>query len=376
MSDTGFQQLKRDAFFRKMDYWLLVPVLCMTLIGLYVLNKVLSEGYDAYPMNFYKQTGSVLVGLVLVFILCLIEMPTLKLVGWAVYGLSILLLIYVFVDGYSLKDTWGADSWIELPLIGSFQPSELAKVGLAMVSAQIFEGMHTKRWNWWQGGLLLAAVYAPPVGLIMKQPDFGTTMVIVFMFICMIFIWGIRWRYILLGLSGAIIAVPLAWFFYLGDYQKNRIITFIFPGHDPDASYNLTQARLAIASGGLAGSTRDAAVHVPVKESDFIFTAVSEHMGLIGTTALLLLVFFFLARSLYVASKALKDRPSASFTMVGLTASLAFHFIENLGMCVGLLPITGIPLPFVSLGGTAMLVNFFALGVMLNISMERNLIQK
>jgi rod shape determining protein RodA len=96
-------------------------------------------------------------------------------------------------------------------------------------------------------------------------------------------------------------------------------------------------------------------------------------MGFIGTTALLILVFFFLARTLYVASKVHGQRPASALTMVGLSAGMAFHFIENLGMCVGLLPITGIPLPFVSLGGTAMIVNFFALGVMLSISMDRNL---
>jgi rod shape determining protein RodA len=192
----------------------------------------------------------------------------------------------------------------------------------------------------------------------------------------MTFVWGIRWRYVLLGLSGALVMIPLAWIFYFTDYQRNRILTFLYPGHDLAASYNLMQARLAIASGGLIGSNRAVPVHVPVKESDFIYTAVSEHMGFIGTTALLILVFFFLARCLYVASKIQARRPASALIMVGLTASLGFHFVENLGMCVGLLPITGIPLPFVSLGGTAMIVNFFALGVMLSISMDRNLNEK
>ncbi|MDD2373997.1 MAG: FtsW/RodA/SpoVE family cell cycle protein [Eubacteriales bacterium] len=377
MPNTGFEQLKSDTFFRKMDYWMLVPILSVALIGLYVLNRVLSSGFgDLYPMNIYKQSGAVLVGLIIAIILSLLEAPTLRLVGWSVYGVSLLLLVYVMVDGYSLSDQWGADSWMLLPVVGSFQPSELAKVGLAMVSAQVFEAMNKEKFNWWQGGLLLLAVYAPPVLLIMRQPDFGTTMVILFMFVCMVFAWGIKWRYVLLGMSAAVIAVPLAWFFYLGDFQKNRIITFIFPGHDPDASFNLIQAQRAIASGGLFGNRSGNSVHVPVKESDFIYTAVSEHMGFIGTTALLILAFFFLARSLYVASSLSMERPSAAYTMVGLTAAMAIHYIENLGMCVGLLPITGIPLPFVSLGGTAMIVNFISLGVMLNLSVERNILQK
>lgn len=377
MPHTGIEQLKRDTFFRSIDYWLLVPILAVTMIGLYVLNSVLSEGFgDLYPMNFYKQVGAVLIGLVIAVILSLLEAPTLRLAGWLIYGASLALLVYVQIDGYSLEALWGADSWMQIPLVGSFQPSELAKVGLAMVSADIFEGMKLKRLNWWKGGLLLLAVYVPVLGLIILQPDFGTTMVVLFMFVCMVFIWGIKWRYVLLGLSAAVIAVPAAWFLYLDDWQKNRIITFLFPGHDPDASFNLIQAQRAIASGGIFGSTSDVPIHVPVKESDFIYTAVSEHMGFIGTTALLMLAFFFLARSLFVASQLTKQRPSAAYAMVGLTASIAIHYIENLGMSVGLLPITGIPLPFVSLGGTAMVVNFIALGIILNLSMERSLIKK
>ena len=376
MADTGVTQLKRDGYFSAIDYWLLIPVLSVTLIGLFVLNKVLSTGFEDYPLNFYKQVGAVLIGLVLAMIIGRLELPTLRLLGFSLYGTSILLLGLVLVDGFSMADTWGADSWLKLPFLGTFQPSELAKIGLAMVSADIFESIALKRYSPATGAGLMLAAYALPVGLIMLQPDFGTTMVIVFMFICTLFVFGISWRLVLLGLSTAVIAIPMAWLFYFSDYQKNRILTFLYPGHDPDASYNLLQAQAAIASGGLAGSTREYPVHVPVKWSDFIYTAVSEHMGFIGTTALVALIFFFLIRSLFIASQIQPHRPAAAFMVVGLTSSLAFHYIENLGMCVGLMPITGIPLPFVSLGGTSMVVNFIGLGVMLNIAIERNLIRR
>ncbi len=377
MSSTGFEQLKKETYFSAMDYWLLIPVLIISLIGITVLNSVLSDGFgDKYPMNFYKQGGAVLIGLLIALLLCLIEVPTLRLVGWSIYGASIVLLVAVLVDGSSKVAQWGADSWLELPLIGSFQPSELTKIGLAMTSAMLFEAIDNHRLKFWQGGLLMLLLYAVPVGLIMLQPDFGTTMVIIVMFLSMLFIWGLRWRYVLLGGSGMVIMVLLAWFFYFSDYQKARIITFLYPGSDPSASYNLLQSKLAIAVGGITGSTRGTPVHVPVKEADFIYTAVSEHMGFIGTTALLILIFFFLARCLYVASKVKQNKPALSLMLVGLCSALAFHFIENLGMCVGLLPITGIPLPFVSLGGTAMIVNFLALGVILSISMDRNLTEK
>jgi rod shape determining protein RodA len=372
MERLGVQQLQRDTFFSAIDYYLVIPVLSITLIGLYVLNKVLSAGFKDYPVIFYKQTGAVLVGIAIALILCMIEVPTLRLVGFFIYAIGLVLLVYVLVDDYSEAARWGADSWMKLPLVGTFQPSELIKIGLAMVSAIIFEQMDNRRFKWWLGGLLLIALYVPPIWLIMKQPDFGTAMVVIFMFICMLFIWGIRWRYILIGISGAVILVPLVWLFYFTANQKDRILTFLYPGHDPAASYNLLQAQLAIAIGGLTGSKTTTPVHVPVKEADFIYTAVSEHMGFIGTTALIVLIFLFLGRCLYVSSRIRTRQPAASYMVVGLTAGLAFHYIENLGMCVGLLPITGIPLPFVSLGGTAMVVNYIALGVILSASMERN----
>jgi rod shape determining protein RodA len=376
MADTGVTQLKRDGYFSAIDYWLLIPVLAITLIGLFVLNRVLSTGFEGYPQVFYKQIGAVLIGLVLALVLGRVELPTLRLVGFAIYGISIMLLTLVLVDGFSMADTWGADSWLKLPLLGTFQPSELAKIGLAMVTADIFEAINHKRVSGLAGTALMFVSYLVPVSLIMLQPDFGTTMVIVFMFVCTLFVFGLHWRYVLLGLSTAVIAIPMAWLFYFSDYQKNRILTFLYPGHDPDASYNLLQAQAAIAAGGLAGSTRTDPVHVPIKWSDFIYTAVSEHMGFIGTTALLMLIFFFLARCLYIAAHISPHRPAAAYMVVGLTSALAFHYIENLGMCVGLLPITGIPLPFVSLGGTSMVVNFIGLGVLLNISIERNLIRR
>ena len=374
MAKTGIEQLQKSTYFRAMDYWLLIPVLCITLIGLTVLNQVMAVRFpDAYPAIFYKQAGAALVGLMMALLLSVFEVPTLRLIGWMIYGVSVILLVVVLVDNFSMEDQWGADRWLNLPFIGSFQPSELTKIGLAMVSAMIFEAMQHQRIKNWQGFIALLSIYAVPIMLILRQPDFSTSMVLVFMFVCMLFIWGLRWRYVLLGLSGAVVALPLAWLFYFQPYQKNRILTFLYPGHDPDASYNLIQSRLAISSGGLAGSQRDIPVHVPVKESDFIYAAVSEHMGFIGTTALLILIFFFLVRIFYVASKVHERRPSSAFMLSGMGAALAFHFIENIGMTVGLLPVTGVPLPFVSHGGTAMLTNYIGLGIMLSISMDRNM---
>ena len=210
------------------------------------------------------------------------------------------------------------------------------------------------------------------MALILSQPDFGTVMVIVFSFVCVLFVWGVKYRYFFLAISSAIvIGIPFLWNFYLEPYQKKRILSLVFEGTDIKSEYNLVQSKAAIASGGLAGNNTGVFVRVPVKESDFIYSAVSERLGFIGTTAVVLLAFFFLCRCIYVAARS--NKKSYSYTIIGLSSAFAFHFIENMGMSVGLLPVTGIPLPFISLGGTAMMVNYISFGIILNISMARKL---
>ena len=369
---SGVVRLRGKDGLKAVDYYLVVPVLTMTIIGLYVLQKVLSKGYAAYPGNYYRQIVATVGGVICALIISLLDEHLLKVVGRVIYAISLFLLILVPIDGYSLAGTWGADSWLKLPVIGNFQPAELAKIGLVMMAADIFESMHNKEVTMLKGFGKMAAVYAPPMLLILAQPDFGTAMVIVFTFICMLFAWGVRYRYFLLAFSSCVVIVfPLVWYFYLKPYQKERILSLLFQGSSPQSEYNLQQSTLAIASGGLSGNHTGILTPVPVKESDFIFAAISEHMGFIGTTTVIILAFFFLCRSLYVAAK-VKSK-SASYMMTGFTGYFAFHFIENMGMAVGLLPITGIPLPFMSLGGTAMLINFIAFGVMLNISINRNM---
>ncbi len=368
---SGVVRLRGKDGLKTVDYYLVIPVLAMTIIGLYVLQRVLSKGYAAYPGNYYRQIAATVGGIVGALIISLLDEHLLKIVGRVLYAASVFLLLLVPIDGYSLAATWGADSWLNLPIIGNFQPSELAKIGLIMVAADIFESMHNKEYSFLKGFGIMAAVYAPPMLLILSQPDFGTAMVIAFTFVCMLFAWGVRYRYFLLAFSSfVVIVVPVVWFFYLKPYQKDRILSLVFQGSSPRSEYNLRQSQLAIMSGGLTGNHTGILTPVPVKESDFIFAAISEHMGFIGTTTVIVLAFFFLSRCLYVAAKVTSK--SASYMLTGLTGYFAFHFIENMGMAVGLLPITGIPLPFISYGGTAMLINYLAFGVILNISMSRN----
>ncbi len=377
MPKPGLEKLRQDDYFRALDYWLLVPVLCITLIGLSALNDVLVSG-TTYPMSFYRQVGAVVLGVLCALVISLLEVPMLKVLGISVYAVSVLLLFLVRFTplGFDPNGS-GSQSWLSMPLVGSFQPSELSKAGLAMISAYILEAIRLKRFgrrNALKGFALLAGACLPIIGLVALQPDFGTAMVILIMLAAMIFAWGVRIRYVLLALSGAVVAVPVFFTTVLKPYQQDRILTFLFPAYDPDATFHVTQSRLAIQAGGILGNPDGLTVYVPEQESDFIFTAVAEKTGLVGTAALFLLVFFFIARCFYIASKV--RRPSSSLMITGLASVLAFHYIENLGMCVGLLPITGIPLPYMSYGGTAMIVSYLSLGVMLCVSMDRSLTGK
>ena len=369
----GNRLSRADYFFSALDYRMLVPVLALVMIGLVVLNNVLASGYGAaafeYPMNYFKQIAAVLIGIVAAFILCLFEPPTMRLIGGILYFVSILFLIVVKLDGY--QAVAGADSWLRIPIFGSFQPSELSKIAVAMVSGPIFAAMKTGELSYSQGFLRLLAVYGVPFLFVITEPDLGTSLVLIFMFLATTFVWGVRWRTILLSVAGMIFLVlPLSWNFALNATQKERIMTFLFRGHDKTASYHINQSLAAVASGGLTGNRTGENVSVPVKESDFIFPAISEQLGLIGTTVVILLAVYFIFHTFRVASKIHSRSPEESYIMVALISGLAFHFVENIGMTVGLLPITGIPLPFISYGGSAMISNFLLLGVLLNYSMN------
>lgn len=372
MSRGSFESTTPRSFFKILDYWILVPVLCICAIGLYVLNFVLETKFaSSYPRNIFIQSGSVIIGLILMVVIIQMGTERLKLVGWVLYILSIVLqcLLPIFGDRDIAANT-GSNSWLKLPLVGSMQPSEFSKVALCILIGYMLQRLKLKDYSYPKGFGLIALLVAPHAFLILAyQKDFGTMVVIFLMIAAMIFVWGIKLRYIGLMFSALVVAFPLMWIFYLKDYQKNRILSFLYPGFDQTASYNVDMAKRAIAMGGLTGNKTGEFIHVPVQESDFVFTAVAELMGLVGAGALILLIFLYLTRSVYVSSKALNL--SEQYIGAGVTMIFAFHSIENIGMCIGLLPVTGIPLPFVSQGGSAMVANFIALGILMSISAHR-----
>jgi len=223
--------------------------------------------------------------------------------------------------------------------------------------------------------LLLFLVMALPVFLIIKQPDYGTAMVILVTMAIMLFIGGIKWRYILGAIFAVVIIIPVAYHYVLPQHAKNRIEVFLNPELDPrGAGYNIIQSKLAVGSGqlwgmGLFNGNQTQLGILPMKTTDFIYPVISEEMGFVVSSFVILLFMVLLIRILNVGKTA-KDTFGSLFC-TGIFAMIFSHFVENVGMSMGLLPITGIPLPFISYGGSSMLTNMIAMGLVMSVACRR-----
>lgn len=359
-------------FFKNFDYPLFFAVLLLSAIGIVVLSSA-TRSMESGRSIMLKQQISLLIGVFIALVLSATDYKDFKIVGIFLYSASIILLILVLYIGKG-KEEWGSRSWLDLPFSFSFQPSEIAKITTVIITAIFFERFKEGSKN--IKDIIKLVVYsAIPIFLILKQPDTGTAIVFVFIAASMIFVSGIKYRYILITIGASVVSAPFLWFFVLKDHQKWRIRTFINPELDPlGKGWQVLRSKLAIGSGQIYGKGLYRGIQtqnggVPISESDFIFSVVGEELGFIGAIIILVIIFFILMRCLYIARNS-RDHYGA-FLVVGLTSMLAFHFIENIGMCVGVLPVTGIPLPFISAGGSALITNYFAIGIILSVSIRR-----
>ena len=300
-----------------------------------------------------------------------------RLQAWAavVFGAVVLVLGLVLTPLGSASN--GAQSWFEL---GAYQvqPSEYAKVAMIVVLAAVFGATRAS-----PGMRQLAAglaAWAVVCGLILRQPDFGTFMVFVPILFGVLLVSGVRLRWLLvLALVGSIGVVGMFKLNVLKEYQKERLTAFIDPGADPDGrgyTYNARQALIAIGSGGVTGKgylrgTQTNLQYVPEQKTDFVFTVVGEELGFAGAMLLLALLALLAWRGLRIAAVA-RD-PFGALVAAGVVSMLVFQAFVNIGMTIGIMPITGIPLPFVSYGGSSLVSSFLAVGLLENVHMRRYL---
>ncbi|HOM35359.1 MAG TPA: FtsW/RodA/SpoVE family cell cycle protein [Clostridia bacterium] len=372
-----FNKINVKTFIKRFDYTLLGLVLALTSIGAVTLPSVV-DTMNSGPSIIKTQMFSIALGLILCIGFSILDYSFLRYWGIAFYIIGILMLIYVIPFGYGRDDpNIGSNSWIRLFGAFSFQPSELMKVAYMMFLPSQFELLKEefslKR-------LIFIAVFGlMPIGLIMLQPDLGTATVFAFSFAVLIFVYGIKYRYLLISIGVLAASLPIAWLF-LDDWQKDRIRVFIDPNFDPSgAGYQTSKSIIALGSGGWTGAglyngIRTQSNGIPVKESDFIFSAIGEEMGFLGCAAIIILAFAIIIRCIHIASKC--SSYYGQYIVAGMAAMIAFHFIENIGMNIELMPVTGIPLPFVSAGGTNMIGSFAMIGIIISASIRRDQVKR
>ena len=359
---------------KRVDKWMLISIILITMFG--IVNIYLAKKTSAGGMLFpVKQSIFFVASLVLLYFVVAIDYSIIKAFTPIFYWASIALLVLVLLIGSTIN---GAQRWIRLgPL--SFQPAELAKIGTIMMMGKKLDDMEGEINNF-KNFCILAFYAIIPAGLIVIQPDMGMTMVLFFMVLGVFFIGGLDNRIILGGLGALILGIVLVWNSGLiQDYQKRRITSFQNPEADSsDSGYHLRQSLIAVGSGGFFGSLNSLAndgtggyssQYVPEIQTDFIFTQVCEQWGTFGAICLLTLYGILISRMINIArdSKDIFGRIIAT----GMVAYFLFAIWQNIGMTIGLMPITGITLPLVSYGGSSLLTTILSLGLVINVGMRK-----
>ena len=317
------------------------------------------------------QAMRLLLGLVLMVALAVMPPMQLFRVSYLVYGACVGLLIMVAAVGVM---GLGAQRWVGVGFF-NLQPSELMKIGIILALARYFQGVQISS-NARHFMLLIipAALTLIPVALILKQPNLGTATIVSVIAFSMCFMAGIRWWYFAGAIGAVAAAVPVAYHF-LHDYQKQRVLTFLDPGSDPlGAGYNIIQSKIAIGSGGFLGKgllngSQAQLDFLPEKQTDFIFTMMAEELGFIGA---LLLLAMYAALIIFAMRLAVRARSTyGRLLAAGVAAMLFIHIFINMAMVMGLIPVVGVPLPFLSYGGSFLLATLMACGLLQHVYINR-----
>ncbi|WP_029897286.1 rod shape-determining protein RodA [Desulfohalovibrio reitneri] len=347
--------------------------LTAVLFGLGVLNLYSASGFRleaglSVSPYYQKQLVWGLVGLGGMLAFVILDYRHLKVLSWPLYWLTVALLLYVLFMG---KVAGGSQRWISLGFI-SFQPSEMAKIAILVLGARLL-AREAGPLDW-RGLFRILCFGMLPAALIILEPDLGSGLNILLLLGGIILFRGLLPRIVKTAVVVLPAIVPLGWFL-LHDYQKRRILTFLNPSEDPlGAGYHIIQSQIAIGSGQLTGKgflagTQSQLRFLPEKHTDFAVAVFGEEWGFIGTMVLLGLFCLFLYR-IYMVARDAKDRFGA-FLVAGVFFYFFWQILINMGMVLGLMPVVGIPLPFLSYGGSALFVNFCLIGLVLNVSMRR-----
>lgn len=352
------------------DYGLMVITLIIVIMGLFIIYSASYQRYILSGTNLsLRQLNSAVIGIAIAVIFFKIGYQRIIDFGYYLFGINVLLLLLVLLIG---DVRYGARRWME---IGSFafQPSEFAKItfvfALAKYLGDIKDGIKKPR-----ALIIPLAMTAVPMLLIFKEPDLGTALIFVPILLTMLLIAGAKLKHIIIMIIGGLVCLPLLWFL-LKDYQRARLLVFLNPNLDPlGAGYTIIQSKIAIGSGGLWGKgwlagTQNQLNFLPERHTDFIFSVVGEEWGFLGGVLLLWLYYKFISKAVLIAETT-SDTYGKTLAY-GITTIFAVHVIVNIGMVCGLMPVVGLPLPFVSYGGSFLIMALTCVGILQNIKFKR-----
>jgi len=359
------------------DWYIIWVLMAVVAIGLLSVYSAVYPQIQANPARnlFLKQVLWLSLGFVVMFCSLLVDYQQLKLASVWLYGGVLILLVAVLVVG---RDVNGSRRWLEIAGF-QFQPSELMKVVIVIQLATYFSSQEVTPHPPLRQLIAPAIMVVVPVLLILAEPDLGTAISVLAVSGTLIFFMGIRWKYLGAMFLGIIPLLVPVWEHVLKPYQKRRILILLRPDLDPlGAGYHIRQSKIAIGSGMLWGKgflkgTQNKLHFLPEKHTDFIFSVWAEEWGFIGCFVLLALFALLVVLALRVARRS-KDR-YGSLLVVGVTSLLIWQVLINIGMVIGLLPVVGITLPFVSYGGSSLITLCLAIGIIENVSMRRYVFQ-
>ncbi len=352
---------------RGVDLYILIPAILLSILALFTLAS-----FGEVQTRFVKQAVWVVLGIVSFFVINKVDLDFFKRrkTTLTIYGLSIAALLLLFISGHVAK---GAQSWIRLGFL-SIQPTDPAKLALILLLAKYFSKRHIEISAFRH--VFISGVYAGFLSLlVLLQPDFGSAVTMFCIWAGMVFVSGISKKHLTLLALAALLVAGGAWKYGFKEYQKQRIINFVHPLADTRGTgYNQYQAVIAVGSGQLVGKgvgygTQSKLKFLPEYQTDFIFAAFAEEWGFLGVILVISLCGMILLRMLYLAR-----RGQTNFDVLVITGVVMFfgvHMCINIGMNIGVMPVTGIPLPFMSYGGSHVLIEFIALGIVSNMAKNR-----
>lgn len=350
-----------------------VAVLLLALAGLLNLHSATQLFQQS---GFSPQLGAQLayhgLGFVLMLILSRVKSRRWEFLAYSIYAVSVLLLIAVLVAGQSVN---GSQSWLGFGSL-RVQPSEFAKIGLVLALCRHLSRLPRGPMGLWElaGPFLITLL---PMGLVVLQGDLGTSLFFGLIFLSLVFAKGLRWQLLVLGLLSVVLVSGISYQYFLKPYQKKRIVSFLDPELDPRGSgYHLVQSKIATGSGGILGSgylrgKSHKLKFLPERHTDFIFPVLAEEWGFLGCLAILGLYTVLLLSILYMSHHA--TTVFAAYTTVALGSLFFWHLVANVGGVLGLIPLTGVPLVFMSYGGSAVITAWLAIGILLSLRRERGM---